>query len=296
MNISVKKLAIVVSLVFVIGLVSCQHDDGPKPVLPDPASAQALRDGVSPNLPKTYQLIKHGDAILSYFEDGKLKKVSMGANIRGSYLTNVTYAYSTNSIVATLSRNGKEVAITTFLLDPNTGHCLESSRIDYMPLGTNAVQEVETILSYIYNPKGQLTTMTDKKAPNSKTLFGYNTAGDLNKISYYGYSGITPGPSLLTELYLSYEQIGGDPMLDDFSPVNCEQAGFPDPYLKIFGKPSKHLVKMITEKAIPRGKYYNYELNSDGYVTAKQIYNISGAALVETKRYDYLVTEIGLHP
>ncbi|GLU55515.1 DUF4595 domain-containing protein [Dyadobacter frigoris] len=289
------KLTLAVELVVAIGLVSCQQDNVPTPDLPNPASAQALRDGISASIPKMYQLIKHGDATLSYYENGKLKKVSLGANIRGSYLTNITYAYSTNSIVSTLTRNSKIMQVITYSLDANTGYCYESSQIDYIPLGTNAIQEQETILSYLYNGKGQLVNVTDKKAPNSKTLFGYNVIGDLNKISYFGYSGSTPGPSLLAESTFYYEQLGGDPILDDLSPVNLEQANLPDQYLKIFGKQGKHLVKMITEKSTPGGKYYNYTLNNDGYVTSRQTYNISGGALVETRLYDYLVTEIGFH-
>lgn len=296
MKLVTKKATFFAALAMVISMVSCQQDNVPTPIVPDPASAQALREGISANLPKIYQLVKHGDATLSYNADGKLKKVSMGANVRGSYLTNITYAYAANSIVATISRNGKDVSVITYSLDANSGQCYESNQTDYIPLGTNAVQEKETVLSYLYNTKGQLLSVTDKNAPNSKTLFGYNGAGDINKISFYGYSGNAPGPNLLAESTLSYEQFGGDPVQDDLSPVNCEQANFTDPYLKIFGKPGKHLLKMVTEKATPGGKYYNYTLNSDGYVTAKQTYNISGAALIETKRFDYLVTKIGLHP
>ncbi|MEO6685224.1 MAG: hypothetical protein ABIN24_04640, partial [Dyadobacter sp.] len=210
-------------------------------------------------------------------------------------LTDVTYAYNTNSIVATITNNSKVVQTNTFSLDANTGNCYESSQITYVPLGTNSYQQQEIILSYAYNAKGQLTDITDKKAPNIKTVFGYNAIGDLNKITYYGYSGTGPAPKLLLESTLSYERPGGDPILDDLSPVNFEEANLPDPYLKIFGKQGKHLVSMITEKSTPGGKYFNYILNQDGYVTKRETYKLTGAALVETKLYDYLVTETGLH-
>lgn len=76
MQILRSKLVLAVELIIAIGLVSCQHENVPTPDLPNPASAQALREGTLVNFPKTYQLIKHGDATLSYFENGKLKKVS----------------------------------------------------------------------------------------------------------------------------------------------------------------------------------------------------------------------------
>lgn len=296
MKIFSNKLVIAVELIVAIGLVSCHQENVPTPDVPNPASAQALKEGISVNFPKKYQLIKYGDATLSYFDNGKLKKASLGANVRGSNLINTTYAYSNNSVVATVTRNGIIIQVLTYSLDANTGYCNESSQMDYIPLGTNAIQEKETLLSYAYNGKGQLTSVTDKKAVNVKTVFGYNAIGDLNKISYYNNSGNMPGPNLLAEYTLSYEQFGGDPIQDDFSPVNLTEAGLPDQYLKIFGKQSKHLVKMITTKFSPGGKYYNHILNDDGYVTSRQTYNLLGAALVETKNYEYLVTEMGLHP
>lgn len=295
MKILGNKLTLAVALIVVIGLVSCKQENIPTPDLPNPAAATALKDGISANLPKLYQLIKYGDATLSYFENGKLKKVNLGANVRGSYLTNTTYTYSTNSVVATVTRNSKIIQIFTYSLDATTGYCNELNQMDYIPLGTNAIQEKETILSFAYNGKGQLTSVTDKKAVNTKTVFGYDAIGDLNKISYYNNSGNMPGPNLLAEFTLSYEQFGGDPIQADFSPVNLAEAGLPDQYLKIFGKQSKHLVKLITEKSSPGGKYYNYAVNNDGYVTSRQTYNLLGAALVETKLYDYLITEIGFH-
>lgn len=278
-----------------ITMISCEKENPVTPNSPTAISSQNLRESALVTIPKLHQLIKHGATTLFYSEDGRLQKVTYVQASRGGVSpTYVQYKYGAYSIVSTLYYNSKVAQVMTYLLDAN-GRCYNSKQIDYIPYGPNTVLEKESGFTYLYNPKGQLTIRTNKKYTSETTAFVYNAAGELSKIQYYNPSAVNPGLGLESEYTLYYDQPTGDPILNDLLPINIESSNFPDPYLMIFGKPGKHLVKMITEKFSLDGKIFNYALNADGYVMKRDVYNISGAALAESKAYDYLVTEIDLN-
>jgi len=280
-------------LLLTVGLASCQQENV---VTPDPSSAvsaENLRESLLPTLPEKHQLIKHGATTLLYSADGKLQKVTyLQATRGGGFPTYAQYKYGNNWIVSTLYYNNKVAEVMTYLLDAN-GRCYDSKQVEYIPAGPHATIEKTSGFTYQYNAKGQLTTRTDKKYTNQTTSFVYDAAGELKKIAEYKPSSSNPGLGLTAEATLHYEFPTGDPILLNLSPINLEAANLPDPYLMIFGKPGKHLVKMITEKFSLDGKIFNYTLDAEGYVMKRDVYNISGAALVETKAYEYLVTELG---
>lgn len=278
-----------------VGLASCQQENTVKPATLADEPHSNLRDEISAGRKKNYQLIKDGAVSLSYYDDGRLKKVIYAPGTRGGGgPTYVQYKYGNHWIVGTLYYDNKVAQVMTYSLDAN-GNCYESKQVDYIPYGPNAVLEQESGFTYLYNQKGQLATRTNKKFINRKTLFAYDAAGDLTKISDYNPSPSNPGLGLVSEHTLYYDQPTGDPLLDNLSPINPDVANLPDPYLMIFGKSSKHLIKMITQKGSLGGKYYNYEVDKEGYATKRQEYEISGAALIESKSYEYLITEIGFN-
>jgi len=282
-------------LVLTICLASCQQEKVISPDQPEElASSDNLRENFTDDLPKNYQLIKHGGSTLSYSGDGRLRKVTYSPNVRGNFSVYAVYTYSGNSIVSKLYYDNKLTEVVTYLLDAK-GRCYDSQQVEYIPYGPNTTLEKQTGFNYLYNPKGQLMTRTNKKVANEYTSFGYDAAGDLTKITNYGFSAAGPGVGIASESTLYYDQPAGDVILPDYSPVNCESANLPDPYLKIFGRPSNHLVKLITEKFSLGGKVMTYTLNADGYVKAKQTYDLFNGKLVETKLYDYLVTDITLN-
>lgn len=275
-----------------MGLTSCEKEDLVIPNAPSEVSSKNLRESVLVTTPKLYQLIKHGPITLSYFDDGRLKKATYMHGARGGESPSyITYKYGAHSISSTFFYNGVVAQVMTYLLDAN-GRCYDSKQVDYVPYGPNQTLEKESGFTYLYNPKGQLTTRTDKKYTNQTTSFVYDAAGELIKISSYNPGPYNPSPGLESESRLYYEGATGDPILTDLLPINIEAANLPDPYLIIFGKPGKHLIKMITEKFSLDGQIFNYTLNADGYVTKRDVYKILGAALIETKSYDYLVTEL----
>ena len=276
-------------------LASCQSNDTIAPAPSHSVSTKNLREGLLPAFPKRYQLTKHGQATLSYFNDGRLRKVvHEGTSVRGGLGIYTLYTYSPQSVVTKIYNENKLVQQIIYLLDPK-GNCYESQQTDYIPYGPNTTLAQETGYLYQYNGNGKLESRTNKKVSYQKTDFIYSAGGDLSKIISYDREGGNPGVVVVSEAILSYDQPTGDPILPDVYPLNGEATGLPDPYLRIFGKPGKYLVKLVTDKYYGTGKYYTYTLNPDGYVTARNTYNVSGGALVETKVYDYLITDLGIN-
>lgn len=279
-------------LLFAIALTSCQQENLVAPDEPSMVSSPNMREAMSPTKPKFYQLTKRGTSTLSYYDDGKLKRVTFGPAYHGTYASYIAYTYSANTVVTKLYGNNKLQEQTTYLLQPATGNCFESQHKEYVTSGPVPNLAKESSYIYQYSPKGQLMTRKNKNSANDYTDFFYDTDGKLNKVSQYGDSGKGNGsaPMLIVESNLIYTQSSGQPLLDDHYPINCEFANMPDPYLRVFGKPTKYLVKLVTEKGSLGGRYFSYTLNADGYPVSRQMYNISGGALMQTIDYDYVTT------
>jgi len=293
MNTLFQKIAAGIGFSLTVGLISCQEDKLVIPTQPLAETSQAVNDIISPTIPKKYTLIKHGQNTLSYYSDGRLRKVSYGLALRGSTNGYTLYTYNTQSIVASSYYGDNTlIQVQTYLLDANTGRCYESQQVDYVQIAYNLTVTQESNFLYAYDEKGRLKTYSNKKYTYDRTEFAYNTDGDLSKLTHYGKPISNASPLIVAEFTFAYDQPTGDPILTDFSPINVESANLPDPYLKVFGKSSKHLVKLITEKGSLGGKYYTYTLNADGYVTARKEYSLFNGAVVDTKAYDYLVTNL----
>ena len=92
----------------------------------------------------------------------------------------------------------------------------------------------------------------------------------------------------------NYSPAGGDPIMNDKYPLNVIGVNEHDPYLRIFGKPSKHLVTLVTKQGSLGGDYFTYDLDADGYVAQRKQFKLNGGALVETKSYAYVTANIGM--
>jgi hypothetical protein len=277
-----------------LGFASCQQENV-MPATETPSAANSnLRESMIPNLPKNYRLIKHGDIKLAYGQDGRLEKVTYLSGQRGTSAVYAMYKYGAQKISSTLYEGNKVVQLSTYLLD-SKGRCYESTQIDYIPNSPNSYVEKQSSFTYLYDAKGQITTRTNKKAAYATTNFIWNAAGDLTKMTGYNFSNGRAYEPITAQTTLNYDATAGDPMFDNLSKVNLEAANFSDAYLPIFGKQSKHLVRLISEQGYLGGKFFNYVLNADGYTTKRDIYEITGAKLIETSTYDYLVTELSLN-
>ncbi|WAC14661.1 hypothetical protein [Dyadobacter pollutisoli] len=283
------------ALVLSIGIASCQQDDNfVTPADKAEATASSLRENMLPTVPQKHQLIKHGNVKLAYYPDGKLQKVTYVAATRTSPATFATYKYNANYIIATVYYNNKVAQETTYLLD-NYLRCYESIQKDYIPMGPNAYQVKESNFHYNYNSKGQLDSRINKKVPTQKTVFIWNAAGDLVKMTGYNFRSGQAYEPVQSETTLYYDQPTGDPILADLAPINSEAANLPDPYLMVFGKSSRHLVKMVTENTSLGGNYYAYALDAEGYVTKRDWYTVTDAKLIESTLYEYLISDLGFN-
>ena len=275
-----------------LGLASCEQEKMIAPTVTNEVSSANLRESFTANMPKHYQLIQDGDSKLTYFEDGRLKKVTYGPATRGVYNSYALYAYKTNAIIKTLYTNNVKAQVVTFYLDASTGLCYETNQVDYIPYGQNQTLEQEVGFVYKYNGKGQLYLRKNKKNDNSKTSFTYNTEGDITKIINYSKASVNPVAGIESDYTLYYDQPTGDPILANTLPVNLDLAKLPDQYLMIFGKPNTHLVKFISEQYSQGGKVITYTPNADGYITTRQTYDLFSGNMVENKAYDYLITDL----
>ena len=291
MNTLVRKSTAVVGLMLSMSIVSCQNNSM---LPPEPVRTSSAREGIDSGISKKYTLTKHGQATLTYYGDGRLQKVTYGPSRISYPYTSIYYLYGPQWIKATYYGGSTVVHEELYLVDAN-GRCVESKQTEFVfySFGT---ETYETSYLYQYNALGQLKSRTNKANSSQHTDYVFNAAGDLTKATSnkpYGQGSI--------EVTFLYDQPVGDPILLDRYPLNSGLAEFSDPYLKLFGKPSKHLMKMVTLKKMPENQvqfthYYSYLLNPDGYVTEEKEFDIANAALISTKPYDYLVTNIGVHP
>jgi hypothetical protein len=280
-------------LLLLVGLASCKQDNFITPDAPADVAAGSLRESAIPTIPKKHQLIKHGDATLSYLADGRLEMVTSCGNLRGNVTILTKYQYGLNYIKSNTTRNSKLSQEVTYSLDPATGHCVMVKQTTYKYL-SGIPYPTEYLYTYQYNTKGQLVNRFDQDYPDLTTEFEYAANGDLTAVTNYAANFNKPGKKVLTGAKLFYDQPTGDPILADKYPINPEEGNFPDPYLRIFGKTGRHLVKLSTYLNSLDGKVYSYQMDADGYVKKRDSYKLVGAALVDSQVYGYVLSEVGL--
>ncbi|TLV03385.1 DUF4595 domain-containing protein [Dyadobacter luticola] len=286
------------ALFLLIGLSACQKENVEPTTDPRQANEAGLRESALPSTaPKNYKLVQESNAKLSYDESGRVSKLIFEAAHRGAIGTTgtyVVYKYGAHQVSSVMYYNNSVYQRSTYLLD-GAGRCYESNQFDYESAGGNAYVEKESSFTYQYNATGRLISRTNKLAATEKTTFGWNAAGDMTKITGTDFSGGRAYLPTKANSTLYYDQPTGDPILDNTLAVNEEAFSLPDRYLPIFGKKSLHLVKMSSYQPTQYATYFNYTLNADGYPTKRDTYEVTGAKLVESNTYGYLVTNIGLH-
>ena len=278
MKISIKKITPAIGLVLSLGFVSCQDNSLLTPNVPAVASA---RTGGNLTLP--YRLTKYGDDSLTYLANGQLRQVTYSPK-RGATQTHTNYAYSANSIKA-VTYNGLSVRRDdTYFVDVN-GRCFEAKEIRYV-LVNGVYQPVETNFIFAYDAKGQLIGSYDKNNVLRRTDYTFDLTGDLFQI-IERFPNSTPIKNTLI-----YSQPVGSPLLNDQYPLNFYWTGMHDGFLPIFGTPSKHLVRLITQSSfdgspVLNDRFFSYAFDVQGYVVKKEMYNGVGGPVADTKLYKY---------
>lgn len=291
MSTSFCRLTMGLGSAALLSLVSCQENT---PIAPDAAPSEVTTNDLIVSVPKHYTLTKWGIDNLTYYADGRLKRVVHGADIRGAVAVRTDYTYAPGSIHALSFVGNSPLWDQTYLIDEPTGRCKAYTGLRYLYSNSSATEKTD--LTYTYDATGRLKTSNDKANPAIRTEYVYNAAGDLSRVTDYAMNYNAFAIYVKSDYKFAYDQPVGDPILADLHPLNHELAIPPDPYLPIFGKQTKHLVKLITSALDLSGRYYTYKLNADGYVTERSEYALQGAALIETKPYAYLVTTLSVAP
>ncbi|MBD2705572.1 hypothetical protein IC229_33500 [Spirosoma sp. BT702] len=292
MNSSFQKITAVVGLALSFGLVSCKENSLVSPDIPQVTSTEATNNLISPDPFKQYTLTKHGQATLTYQADGRLKQVMHGLGTLANPTEYTEYSYDNLSIKSTRTMGaGKKLEIT-YLLGPNTGRVYESIEKHYTYY-IKGMSLTQLHWLYEYDNKGYLKTRRKKNASTDRSEYTFNAAGDLSKVTVYDIYDV-----VVQEVTFAYDQPSND-ILTDKLPLYSSWATYPDSYLPIFGKTSKHLVKRITQKEF-RGvnpvvdRFFAYTLNADGYVKEEQEFEMGTAALVAVRPYEYKVRTMGI--
>ncbi|GAB4029401.1 hypothetical protein [Spirosoma jeollabukense] len=283
MNTLFQKITPGLVLALSLSLTSCEKDSllTPEPV--GSARSGAVNDVIEAGIPQVHKLAHYGDATLTYADNGRLLQVT--TPIRGGLSIQTDYTYSPGKIRA-FSHQGKIVLRDeTFTLN-GSGRCTESAE-EITVINNNTPSHYVREWKFTYNAKGQLSSCQNKNSCVGGFLYDYNADGDMSRATE------STGVSSSIETTFSYSQPGSGPMLSDNYPLNVIGVNEHDAYLRIFGKPSKHLVTLATRQGSLDGDYYAYLLDADGYVTQRKQYQLIGAALVDTKSYAYVLTNIG---
>lgn len=270
-----------------IGSFACQNDNPVDPMPTGAASAATARIGSdvdSPNFPQVHKLTKHGQATLTYDNDGRLMNVT--TPVRGSLAIQTDYTYSPGKIRAFTHQGKVKLRDESFMLDAS-GRCKESAEVITV-VNNNVATDYLREWKFTYNAKGQLLNFQNKNSCVGGFGYGYNADGDVTSVSKS--TGI--GSSVNTTI--GYTPAGGDPIMNDKYPLNVLGVNEHDAYLRIFGKPGKHLVTLVTEQGSLDGDYYSYVLDADGFVTQRKKYKLIGSSLVDTKSYAYVTANIGM--
>jgi len=307
MKTTLYSLAVLAGLGF--GLASCQKN-ALEPSAPTASGTkQARLEAESASMPQSYRLIKHGKSTLSYFPDGKLKRV---ANSRGLLSDYTDYVYGNGWIETTSYLDTHLWQVDRYLLDAN-GRCVESSHKKYThPYTTFTTDE----FTYAYAPDGYLAKKLVKGTTQAGAKYYYQN-GDLESVlEYYKPLGLVD-PKLMGIHKFTYK-LANSGFLDDRNHLNPQivnfsdwgfkgdvwadpylrQEKYPDPYLRIFGKASKHLPTSWSYYGHSSGweGYLQYEniLNTEGYLSEVKTTYLNGS--VTSTGFGYLVAPIGVHP
>jgi hypothetical protein len=150
-------------LALAIGSVACQNENAVAPMPSDAASVSAARLGSeigSPNIPQVHKLTKHGQATLSYDNDGRLMNVTTPA--RGGLAIQTDYTYSPGKIRAFTHQGKVKLRDETFMLDAS-GRCKESAEVITV-VNNNVPLTYLREWKYDYNQKGQLWHFQNKNS------------------------------------------------------------------------------------------------------------------------------------
>lgn len=265
MNRSIQKITTGLSLALSLSLVSCEKEG-----LREPTPSGNARLGVtndvslpSPTIPQVHRLTKYGDAILTYASNGQLQNVT--TTNQNGLVTQTDYSYGPGSIRAFTHQGRTILRDETFTLDA-TGRCTESV-IKGKP------NDVHWL--YNYDAKGRIWSLQNTSTCVGGTSFIYNEAGDLVTAAV-----ATSVFDSNTATFI-YTTPGSSAFQEDLYPLNVISVRDHDRFLRIFGKPGRHLIRKISFTSsngspVLNDQYFSYGTDYDGYVQLRDQLNSHG--------------------
>ncbi|MCE7067383.1 hypothetical protein [Dyadobacter sp. CY326] len=246
-----KQTALMVSLSAGLMLVSCQNESLlPAPQQPSGNDTGARIAGIPATAP-SLKLVKHGDEVLIYYPDGRLKEVQYtnSAQDYGVKSLRVEYKYGadwTDWVVATRYEGTFKKREMKWRIE--NGKATELQTAHYK-IGSGGSPYLYTNAKFEYNAKQQLIKVISATPEKSVITFSYDGLGNVTKhLTTHG-----TGKSLTVSDYNAFEYsdyVGGSLDLDKNGIINTIVFGaddlhqIGDPYLPIFGKFGTKLVKV----------------------------------------------------
>ncbi|GAB3904880.1 hypothetical protein GCM10028803_34940 [Larkinella knui] len=249
-------------------------------------SSRLAVDDIIVSVPKKHTLVKQGNATLAYDANGKLIKVTEGNRT-------TTYTYSAGKIAVLTLVAGTKTQAGNYYLDAN-GRCTNSDVADYTVEYGIPNTKLNWFI-YEYDAKGRLAKRSNSIYPNIRIEFTYNADGNLAQVQEYN----NPNDVIQTNIY-EY-QYAGSAMIVDNNRLNPVGLFNVDPYLRIYGKTSRHLMQRLkTIHSVYGGTTtdyrFSYVLNDDAFVTTSKMYSLSNGALLKTTPYEYVVSNLTILP
>ncbi|RRB04881.1 DUF4595 domain-containing protein [Larkinella rosea] len=289
---NLTKLSALALSIALLSLSSCEnHQLAPSAPLPSSEvraseTAGFSTDDIIVTVAKKHTLVKHGTATLAYDAAGKLVKVTDGNRT-------TTYTHSAGKIGVLTLVSGVKTEEGNYYLDAN-GRCTHS---DVAGFTVEYGIPVKTLnwFKYDYDAKGRLAKRYHDIYPNMRVEFAYNADGDLTEVKEFD------NPNNVIQKNTYEYQYAGSSILTDNNRLNATEVVKLDPYLRIFGKTSKHLVRRLkinrpVYNGINNDYRFGYTMNADGYPTVAQKYNVSNGALLQTSIFEYVVSDLTMMP
>jgi hypothetical protein len=243
-------------------------------------------DDIIVSVAKKHTLVKQGNATLAYDATGKLVKVTEGNRT-------TTYTHSTGKIAVLTLEAGKKTEEGNYYLDAN-GRVTHSNVAGYT-IEYGIPNTTLNLFNYEYDDKGRLAKRYNDIYPNMRVEFAYNADGDLIEMKRFDNAN-----NVIQKNTYEY-QFAGSSLITDNNRLNAAEVFNLDPYLRIYGKISKHLMQRLKVSHLVYGGLttdyrFAYTMNADGYPTTGKKYNISNGALVLTIPYEYVVSNLTVTP
>jgi hypothetical protein len=212
MNTLVQKTITGLGLALSLSLASCEKDNL---LNPNPAGSarSGAGDDLSPNIPQIHKLTKHGDATLTYADNGKLQKVT--TPVRGSLAIETDYTYSPGTIRAFTHQGKSVLRDETFTLDAS-GRCTESAE-QITVVNNNTPLHYLREWKYTYTAKGQLWSCQNKNSCVGGSSYSYNADGDM--------IGASVNAGTDTDITFAYSQPNSASLVNDEYPINVTSPG-----------------------------------------------------------------------